>query len=180
MLCTKGNHTSEVCRTCKSGFAMIAAAVDQKTSGRPSQTNVRPRPVAFPTKQTRHHRHSAPAVHASTFFEPATVHTDVSASATVPTTVPAGTSTVPAAITADDPATVPSAASGDATTADVPGADSGATADVPGTDPGATNFDVSGSGTDLVLPLLMFLVLLSHTKAHHTAIMAVGISVAMF
>ena len=85
---------------------------------------------------------------------PATVRTDVSASATVTTatTFPAGTNTVPAA---DVSATVSAVISGGTTTADVPG-----------TDPGAT--------------LQMFLVLLSHTKAHHTAIMAAGISFAMF
>ena len=58
-----------------------------KTRGPPSQIDVRPRPVAYPTNAARHRRHSAPAVHVSTFIEPATVRTDVSASATAPTDV---------------------------------------------------------------------------------------------
>ena len=122
----KSKHRSGACRTCKSGVYHDCCSCRRKTRGRPSQIDIRPRPVAYPTnaaKRTRHRRYSAPAVYISTFVELATVRTDVPASATVPagTAVPAGSSTVPAAITADVPATVPAAISSDATTADVPG-----------------------------------------------------------
>ena len=50
----KGKHRSGVCRTCKSEVCHDCCSFRQKPHGCPSQTDVRPRPVAFPTKQTRH------------------------------------------------------------------------------------------------------------------------------
>ena len=90
----KGKHRSGACRTCKSGVCHDCCSCRRKTCGRPSQIDVRPRPVAYPTNAARHRHHSAPAVHVSTFIEPAIVRTYVSASATAPTDVPAS-ATIP-------------------------------------------------------------------------------------
>ena len=141
MLCTK---RSRGCRTCKSGFTMIAAAVDKRPA------DVLPKLMYSQDQPTK----PDIAVVALQLFTPTLflrlllLALMMFLHASAATTVPAGTSTVPAAITADDPATVPAAISGDATTADVPGTDPGATnfADVPGTDPGATTFDVPRPG----------------------------------
>ena len=141
--------------------------------GRPSQIDVRPIPVAYPTNAARHHRHSAPAVHVSTFIESATVRTDVPASATAPTDVPASATPptdVPASATppTDVPASttvlhaiaiVPASTTVSAGTSTVPAAitanvpatvlaaisGDATTADVPGTDPGAATADVPGT-----------------------------------
>eukprot|EP00731_Ephydatia_muelleri_P002006 Em0001g2006a len=129
---------------CKSGFTMIAAAVDKKPA------DVLPKLMYGQDQPNR----PDIAVVALQLFMPTLFLSLLLLAlmmflhASAATTVPAGTSTVPAAITADDPATVPAAISGDATTADVPGTDPGATnfADVPGTDPGATTFDVPRPG----------------------------------
>ena len=198
----KGKHRNGACRTCKSGVCHDCCSCRQKTRGRPPQADVRLQPVA---KQTRHHHHSAPAVHVSTS---AIVPTDVSASATVPANVPAratvpadvpGSATVPASVTL--PADVPANATilADVPTSSTVPADVSASTTVPADVPASTTVptDVPASATVPELPaatavladttvpanitsdaasLLMFLVLLSY----HTAIMEVGISFAMF
>ena len=128
----KGKHRNGACRTCKSGVCHDCCSCRRKTRGLPPQADVRLRPVA---KQTRHHHHSAPAVHVSTsaivpanVSASATVPADVPASATVPANVPASTN-----VTADVPAsaTVPANVPASTTvTADVP-ASATVTADVP-------------------------------------------------